>query len=55
METDTAYRKKSQLLSVWRRFRRNKLAMLGLIVFLVIALCAVFADFLADYQQLAIT
>lgn len=55
METEMVYKKKSQALSVWKRFRRNKLAMVGLIIFLVIALSAVFADLLADYQQLAIT
>lgn len=55
MGTENAYRKKSQFLSVWRRFRRNKLAMLGLVIFMVIALSAVFADVLAGYEDLAIT
>ena len=55
MEPDITYKKKSQALSIWRRFRRNRLAMFGLVVFLIIVLCAVFADVLADYEELAIT
>lgn len=55
METEVVYKKKSQARSVWNRFRRNKIASVGLVIFLMIALCAIFADVLADYQQLAIT
>ncbi|MCL2201330.1 MAG: ABC transporter permease [Oscillospiraceae bacterium] len=48
------YKKSSQLLDVWRRFRRNKAAMAGLIAILILALLAVFADVIRDYQRDAI-
>ncbi len=53
-QTMTDVKKKSQAKNIWRRFRRNKSAMIGLIVITVIILLAVFADILADYQTLAI-
>ncbi|ALN71392.1 ABC transporter permease [Aureimonas sp. AU20] len=36
--------------SVWRRFRRNPLGMIGLALVTLVALAAVFADFLAPYD-----
>lgn len=44
------YKKKSQVKFVWNRFLKNKLALIGLIVFVLIILMAVFADFIADYE-----
>lgn len=38
----------------WRRLRRNKTAMFGLTVILIILLAAVFADVIADYNTLVI-
>jgi peptide/nickel transport system permease protein len=35
---------------VWRRFKRNRLAMIGLVVIVLIVLAAVFADFLTTGQ-----
>lgn len=46
--------KKSRLGSVARRFCKNRLAVAGLIVFLVMLLCAVFAGLFADYDTQAI-
>jgi peptide/nickel transport system permease protein len=37
-------------MDVWRRFRRNKLAMVGLVVVLLVVLSAVFADVIAPYS-----
>ena len=34
---------------VWYRFRKNKMAMFGLIVLILLILCAIFADFIAPY------
>ena len=48
------YKKKSWVLEVWRRFRKNKAAMAGLFVIVVLALLAIFADFIRDYQTYAI-
>lgn len=42
--------RRSQLAEVWMRFRRNKLAMLGLIVVILIVLSAVFAGVLSPYE-----
>ena len=52
---NAAYKKKSQLLSIWHRFKKNKLALFGLIVFAVMLFIAVFADFIVDYERDAIT
>ncbi len=35
---------------VWQRLARNKMAMLGLAILIVLALCAIFADVIADYD-----
>lgn len=46
-------RKRSQLRDTWRRLRKNKLAMFGLIVVLVLVLAAIFAYFVAPYDPAA--
>jgi len=48
------YKKSSQWREIWRRFRKNKAAMAGLIAILILALLAIFADFIRDYQADAI-
>ena len=48
--TDDSLRKRSQLRDTWRRLRRNKLAMVGLVLVLILVLAAVFADFVAPYD-----
>ncbi|MDF2678025.1 MAG: hypothetical protein K0Q97_2362, partial [Bacillota bacterium] len=42
-------KKNSQIAMAWRRFRRNKLAMAGLLIIIVIFIIAVFAKFVAPY------
>lgn len=49
------YKKQSQWKEVWGRLRRNKSAMAGLAVIILICLMAIFADALADYETQAIT
>lgn len=44
-------KKKSQIVSIWHRFRKNKLAVFGLMVFIAMLLVAVFADVIADYEK----
>lgn len=46
-------RKRSQMRDVWRRLRRNKLAMVGLAMIVVLVLAAVFADLVAPYNYTA--
>ena len=43
--TKTKEKKYSFWADTWSRLRRNKLAMLGLFIILVLVICAVFADF----------
>lgn len=38
-------------MAIWRRLRKNKMAVLGLIILLIIILSAVFADFIFDYER----
>ena len=51
-EEEDVVKKRSQIKEVWRRFRRNKQAMIGLIMLLLLIFAAVFADFLAPYDPL---
>ena len=44
-------RKKSQLAEIWRRYRKNKLAMLGLIVFLAMAVLAILVSIFGNYES----
>ena len=48
-------KKRSQLKSVWFRYKKNKLAMFGLTLFAMMLLVAIFADFIADFNTHAIT
>lgn len=43
-------KKRSQLRDIWRRLKRNKLAMIGMVVVFILIFCAVFADFVAPYD-----
>jgi len=45
-----SFQKRSQLSEIWRRLRKNHVAILGLIIILAFVLAAVGADFIADYQ-----
>ena len=40
-------KKKSQFKDIWRRFRKNRTAMVGLIIILIVILTAIFADVIA--------
>jgi peptide/nickel transport system permease protein len=42
-------KKKSYWLEVWKRLRRNKMAMFGLFIIIVLFITAIFADFIAPY------
>lgn len=44
------YKKRSQLSIIWNRLRKNKLAMLGLAILVVMIALAVCADWIADYD-----
>lgn len=44
------YKKRSQWQEVWRRFRRNKQAMIGLCMLGLLIFCALFAQWIAPYD-----
>ncbi len=48
------YKKKSRLEETWNRFLRNKLAVIGLFIFVFIMLAAVVAPLIANYENDAI-
>jgi len=48
------YKKVSQAAEVWHRLKKSKLAMLGLFFIVILAFVAIFADFIADYETLAL-
>lgn len=48
-------KKRSQFKSIFIRFKKNKLAMFGLVVLIILTLVAIFADFIADYDTDAIS
>jgi len=50
MEKKKVYKKRSQTAAIFRRLRKNKLAMAGAVVLLVLILLALFADVIADYS-----
>lgn len=47
------FAKRSQLGDVWRRFRRNKLAMVGMVIACFLVLVAIFANIIARYDPSA--
>ena len=47
-------RRRSQVSIIWHRLRRDRMAMLGLAILLVMILLAVMADFIADYDTAVI-
>lgn len=50
---ETQLKKRSQMRDIWRRFKSNKLAMVGLVIVVVIVLSAVFADVITPYEYSA--
>lgn len=48
------YKKRSQLWDIWKRLKRNRMAMIGLIVILLEVCLAFSADMIADYDAVVI-
>ncbi len=49
--SDCAQKRTSQLSEVWRRFRKNRAAMVGLIILLIILFFTIFADLIVPYSK----
>ncbi len=47
--SDDSLRKRSQWRDVWKRLRRNKLAMIGMVLVIIIVFSAIFADVISPY------
>lgn len=47
-------KKRSQWAELWKNLKRNKMALFGLIILVIIVLLAVFADQIANYDQVVI-
>lgn len=50
MSSTTNTKKRSQLAEIWQRLKRNKMAMLGLAILVVLILLAILAPVLFDYE-----
>ena len=53
-EVKNKTKKKSQAAMVWRRLKKNKMAVLGLIILAIIIFFAIFADVFFDYDTLVV-
>ena len=53
-EISRKYKKKNQFVDVMVRISKNKMAVLGLIIVIIMILAAIFADVIADYDEVAI-
>ncbi len=51
----TSTKKRSQIKSIWFRYRKNKLAMFGLILLGIMIFCSIFANHFADYEADAVS
>lgn len=49
-----AVKKRGQFGEVWRRLKKNKMAMFGLAVLVILILLSIFADVLFDYEEVVI-
>lgn len=52
--TKQSNKKRSQWREVWRMLKKNKMALLGLVILVILFLLAIFADVIADYDTVVI-
>lgn len=50
-EEAVSFKKKSHLKEVWRRMKKNRMAVVGLCIFMVIIFCTIFADLIVGYDE----
>lgn len=48
-ETERTYKKKSLWMDAWKRLTKNRMAMLGLAIILMLIIAAIFADYITPY------
>ena len=54
MEQEKVFKKETKLHMTWRRLKKSKTAMAGLIILMVIVLMAIFADVIGNYENVAV-
>lgn len=54
VKNKNAGKKRSQWAELWKNLKRNKMALFGLVILVIIVLLAVFADQIANYDQVVI-
>ncbi|MGL6169400.1 MAG: nickel transporter permease [Fusobacteriaceae bacterium] len=54
IEIESTGKKRSQFVEVWRRLKKNKMAVLGLVIIVTMIIIAVFANVIADYDTVVI-
>lgn len=54
VQVENKSQKRGQLAEIWRRLKKNKMAITGLIIISVIILIAIFADVIANYETVVI-
>lgn len=52
---DEEIKKRSQIMAIWFRFKKNKLAVIGLCLLMSMILIAIFADVISDYERDVVT
>ena len=52
VKIENSAKKRSQWAELWKNLKRNKMALFGLIILVIIVLLALFADQIANYDQL---
>ncbi|MCX3067577.1 ABC transporter permease [Cetobacterium somerae] len=54
IKNENVGKKRSQWAELWKNLKRNKMALLGLVIIVIIVLLAIFADQIANYDQVVI-
>ncbi|MGL5279884.1 MAG: nickel transporter permease [Cetobacterium sp.] len=54
MKNENVGKKRSQWAELWKNLKRNKMALFGLVILVIIVLLAIFADQIANYDQVVI-
>lgn len=54
VDNKKTHKKKGQMREVWGRLKKNRMAMLGLAILIILVLLSIFADVIADYEEVVI-
>ena len=54
-QSTVTIKKKSRVGEIWRRFCQNKVAMFGMVIFIIILLIMISADLIVDYDSVIVT